>query len=75
VLKGGTVRTASTCGRIVCDLFASPEVQQVGLLLHAYSINMETEGFNVRRGTVGFDDFATRLPKIRTRELLIIERP
>ena len=59
---------------LVRDLFALPDVQQVGLLLHFYSGNVETEVFNVRRATVGFDDFAARLPKIRTRELLMVER-
>ena len=60
---------------LVRDLFALPDVQQVGLLLQAYSSDVETEVFNVRRATVGFDDFAARLPKIRTRELLMVERP
>ena len=59
---------------LVRDLFALPDVQQVGLLLQAYSSDVETEVFNVRRATVGFDDFAARLPKIRTRELLMVER-
>ena len=48
---------------LVRDLFALPDVQQVGLLLHFYSGNVETEVFNVRRATVGFDDFAARLPE------------
>ena len=60
---------------LVRDLFELPDVQQVGLLLQAYSSNVETEVFNVRRATVGFDDFAARLPKIRSRELLMVERP
>jgi hypothetical protein len=59
---------------LIRGLFALPDVQQVGLLLHFYSGNVETEVFNVRRATVGFDDFAARLPKIRTRELLMVER-
>ena len=60
---------------LVRDLLALPDVQQVGPLLHFYSGNVETAVFNVRRATVGFDDFAARLPKIRTRELLMVERP
>jgi hypothetical protein len=60
---------------LVHDLFALPDVQQVGLLLHFYAGNVETAVFNVRRTTVGFDDFAARLPKIHTRELLMVERP
>jgi hypothetical protein len=48
---------------LVRDLLALPDVQQVGLLLHFYSGNVETAVFNVRRATVGFDDFAARLPK------------
>ena len=59
---------------LIRDLFALPDVQQVGLLLHFYSRNVETEVFDVRRSTVGFDDFAARLPKIDTRELLMVER-
>jgi hypothetical protein len=75
VLKGGialTVGTASTGGR---TLFGPlPDLQQVGLLLHFCSPSMETEVFDVRQTTVGFDDFAARLSKIRTGELLMVER-
>jgi hypothetical protein len=59
---------------LVGDLIALPDVQQVGLLLQAYSSDVETEVFNVRRATVDLNDFAARLPKIRTRELLMVER-
>ena len=60
---------------IVLDLFALSDVQQVGLLLRAYSRSVENEVFNAKRATVRFDDFATRLSRIREGELLMIDRP
>ena len=60
---------------IVRDLFALSDVQQVGLLLRAYSRSVENEVFNAKRATVRFDDFATRLSRIREGELLMIDRP
>jgi hypothetical protein len=59
---------------LIQDLFAIPSVRLVGLLLHNYSSDVDTEAFETTRAGVRMDDFAARLLEIHDGELLMVER-
>src|SRR5262245_53542390 len=59
---------------LIRDLFAMRSVRLVGLLLHNYSGDVDTETFETTRVTVRFDDFVARLLEIHDGELLMAER-
>jgi hypothetical protein len=59
---------------LIGDLLASPGVEQAGLLLHAYSGDVNDEEFAAYRTSVAFADFATRLQALNDGELLMTER-
>lgn len=59
---------------LIRDLFAMQTVRLVGLLLHNYSGDVDTEAFETTRASVRFDDFVARLLEIRDGELLMVER-
>src|SRR5262249_35360870 len=59
---------------VIGDLFAIRRVRQVGLLLHNYSGDVNTEAFEVTRASARFDHFVARLLEIQDGELLIAER-
>ena len=59
---------------LIGDLFAMRRVRQVGLLLHNYSRDVNTEAFEVTRASARFDHFVARLLEIQDGELLMAER-
>ena len=59
---------------LIGDLFAMRRVRQVGLLLHNYSGDVNTEAFEVTRASARFDHLVARLLKIQDGELLMAER-
>jgi hypothetical protein len=59
---------------LIQDLFAIRSVRLVGLLLHNYSSDVDTEAFETSRASVRMDDFAARLLEIHDGELLMVER-
>lgn len=59
---------------LIGDLFAIRRVRQVGLLLHNYSDDVNTEDFEVTRASARFDHFLARLVEIQDGELLMAER-
>jgi hypothetical protein len=56
---------------LIGDLFAMRCVRQVGLLLHNYSGDVNTEAFEVTRASARFDHFVARLLEIQDGELLM----
>ena len=56
---------------LIGDLFAMRCVRQVGLLLHNYSGDVNTEAFEVTWASARFDHFVARLVEIQDGELLI----
>ena len=59
---------------LIGDLFAMRRVRQVGLLLHNYSGDVNTEAFKITRAIARFDHFVARLLKIKDGELMMAER-
>ena len=59
---------------LVRDLFAIRSVRRVGLLLHNYSGDVETETFEITRRSVRFDEFVSCLLGFHDGELLMAER-
>lgn len=59
---------------LVGDLLASSGVERAGLLLHAYSGDVNDEVFAAYRTTVPFAAFAVRLQALNDGELLMTER-
>jgi len=59
---------------LIGELFAMRRVRQVGVLLHNYSSDVNTEAFEVTGASARFDHFVARLLEIQDGELLMAER-